>query len=322
MLAQFFLGQALSGRDQALEKLRQQIADLESSLALERQQHDDQKAEFYEISATLQSANQSREELQARISELEADLEQAQQARKSNDEQLRMLEDIQNRYRESTAALAKEKELSQEARRQVDLLNRQLAALRQQLAALQDALDASEARDREQRATIKNLSARLNAALASKVQELSQYRSEFFGRLKQVLAQRSDIRIEGDRFIFPSSVLFASGSATLGPEGRQEMAKLAQTLKEIAATIPPEINWVLRVDGHTDKLPIRTERFPSNWDLSTARALSVVKFLINQGIPPERLAATGFGQYHPINPADTPEAYEQNRRIEMRLTQK
>ncbi|WP_417317348.1 peptidoglycan -binding protein [Emcibacter sp.] len=325
MLAQFFLGQALSGRDDALERLNLQVQELADLLALERQSNRDLKANITQLSASLQDSNLSREQMSSRIEELEADLADAtnlgQRASQSSSEQLKTIQDLENRYRDSNSALAREKELSQAARREVEILNRQLAALRQQLAALQTALEASEARDKEQLATIKNLSSRLNAALASKVQELSQYRSEFFGRLKQVLGQRSDIRIQGDRFIFPSSVLFASGSDTLGEAGRREMAKLAQTLKEISANIPQEIDWILRVDGHTDKLPIRTERFPSNWDLSAARALSVVKYLISQGIPAERLAATGFGQFHPLNEADTEEAYEQNRRIEMRLTQ-
>ena len=152
--------------------------------------------------------------------------------------------------------------------------------------------------------------------------ELNQFRSEFFGRLRQALGDRKDIRIQGDRFIFQSEVLFSSGSATLGAGGQQEMAKLADTLSTIMATIPDDVNWILRIDGHTAVLPIRTAQFPSNWDLSTARALSVVKYLISQGIPAERMAATGFGQFHPLDPNDNQDAYRRNRRIEMRLDQK
>jgi len=154
------------------------------------------------------------------------------------------------------------------------------------------------------------------------VQELSRYRSEFFGRLRDVLGDRKDIRIVGDRFVFQSEVLFASGEAELGQAGKEQLAALARTLLDIAERIPDELNWVLRVDGHTDKLPISTEKFPSNWELSTARAISVTRFLQQQGIPPERLAATGFAEYQPLDESNTPEAFRRNRRIELKLTQR
>jgi len=326
MLAQFFLGQALSGRDEALEKLRRQVLELGELLALERQSSDDLRLEISQLSSSLQEANISRDEMTSRIAELEAELDDVQGAAgrvsRSRDEQAQTIRDLEGRYRESSAALMREKELTRKAQREIELLNQQLVSLRQQLATLSSALEASEAKDKEQKAMIKNLSQRLNAALASKVFELNQFRSEFFGRLKQVLADRSDVQIRGDRFIFPSEVLFASGSATLGKAGQEEIAKLAATLIQISRKIPKDINWVLRVDGHTDKLPIRTEQFPSNWDLSTARALSVVKYLISQGIPPERLAATGFGQFNPIDEGNSPAALKKNRRIEIKLTQK
>jgi chemotaxis protein MotB len=163
---------------------------------------------------------------------------------------------------------------------------------------------------------------RLNAALASKVQDLARYRSEFFGRLRKVLGDRRDIQIVGDRFVFQSEVLFASGSDSLAEGGKVQLAHLATTLKEIAEGIPDDINWVLRVDGHTDRVPISTARFPSNWELSTARAISVVKYLISQGIPPHRFAATGFGEFQPLDERDDEIAYRRNRRIEMKLDQR
>jgi len=326
MLAQFFLGQALSGRDEALDRLRTQVLELSDLLSLQRQANDDLRANVTQLSASLQVADSSREQLQRRVLELEADIADAEgisgRVTRSNSEQQEAINELQNRYNVAMDTLNKERALSKTAQDEVAVLNSQLASLRQQLAALNAALEASEANDKEQQAVITNLSERLNTALASKVNELNQFRSEFFGRLRQALGDRSDIRIQGDRFIFQSEVLFGSGSATLGSGGQDEMAKLATTLSSIMATIPEDVDWILRVDGHTDILPIRTAQFPSNWDLSTARALSVVKYLISQGIPAERLAATGFGQFHPLDQADNQDAYRRNRRIEMRLDQK
>lgn len=326
MLAQFFLGQALSGRDEALDRLRTQVLELSDLLSLQQQANDDLRANVTQLSASLQVADASREELQARILELEADIADAEgisgRVTRSNSEQQDTIRELQGRYNVAIEELNNERALSKRAQDEVALLNDQLSSLRQQLAALNAALEASELKDKEQQAVITNLSERLNTALASKVSELNQFRSEFFGRLRQALGDRTDIRIQGDRFIFQSEVLFASGSATLGSGGQTEMAKLADTLKAIMSNIPEDVNWILRVDGHTDVLPIRTEQFPSNWDLSTARALSVVKFLISQGIPADRLAATGFGQFHPIDNGNDQDAYRRNRRIEMRLDQK
>ena len=218
--------------------------------------------------------------------------------------------------------LLEEQKLSESARAQVALLNRQMAALRSQLRELSAILEASEELAEDQKVQIMSLGKRLNAALATKVQELSRYRSEFFGRLREMLGDHPGIRIVGDRFVFQSEVLFASGSADLAEAGQVQMAQLAATLREIAGTIPKEINWVLRVDGHTDKVPIATYQFPSNWELSTARAISVVKFLMSQGILADRLAATGFGEHQPLDPRDDEIAYRRNRRIELKLTQR
>jgi len=162
----------------------------------------------------------------------------------------------------------------------------------------------------------------LNAALANKVQELSRYRSEFFGRLSEILGGTEGVRIVGDRFVLQSELLFDQGSADLGDAGREQMIHLATTLKELAEKIPQDIDWILRIDGHTDTVPINNLRFPSNWELSAARAISVVKFLIVQGLPANRLAATGFGEYQPIDTGQGPEAMRRNRRIELKLTQR
>jgi chemotaxis protein MotB len=206
---------------------------------------------------------------------------------------------------------------------QIELLNQQIAALRNQIAAIEVALQASEAKDQASQTKIADLGRRLNVALAQRVQELNRYRSDFFGRLREILSDRENIRIVGDRFVFQSEVLFPSGGSDLNPDGQTEMAKLASALLDLAKEIPAEINWVLRVDGHTDNVQLSgTGRYADNWELSSARATSVVKFLISKGVPADRLVAAGFGEYQPIAPGETPEARAQNRRIELKLTEK
>jgi len=222
-----------------------------------------------------------------------------------------------------TNQLDEEQQLSQRARSQVELLNQQIAALRRQIGALEEALEASEDRDRESQTKIADLGKRLNVALAQRVQELNRYRSDFFGRLREILSDRQDIRIVGDRFVFQSEVLFSVGGAQLNDEGQQEMLKVANALIQIGNEIPDDIEWVLRVDGHTDNIPLSgTGRFADNWELSQARALSVVKFFIANGIPAERLVAAGFGEFHPLETEDSDEARSRNRRIELKLTER
>ena len=235
------------------------------------------------------------------------------------EERIRVLEEA---LAESEELLDDEKELSEEARLEVVLLNRQLAALRRQLARIETALEASEAKIEEQQIEIADLGTRLNAALAIKVQELARYRSEFFGRLREVLGDRDDIRIVGDRFVFQSEVLFPSGSADLQAGGREQLEQLAATLVDLASEIPDDIDWILRVDGHTDTRPISTAPFPSNWELSMARAMSVVRFLATQGIPENRLVAAGFGQFHPLDEGTSADALARNRRIEVKFDQR
>ncbi|MEM7071854.1 MAG: OmpA family protein, partial [Pseudomonadota bacterium] len=201
-------------------------------------------------------------------------------------------------------------------------LQRNIQQMQIQISQLLQTLEASEAKDRQQQAQIKNLGSRLNSALARKVQELDQYRSEFFGRMRRLLAGEKRIEIKGDRFVLQSEVLFESGSADLGVIGKLELAKIAEILKKISKDIPSEIDWILRIDGHTDQRPIATARFPSNWELSSARAISVAKALIEAGVSSTRLAVTGFAHYQPVNQGHSDAAYKQNRRIEIKLTQR
>ena len=326
VLSQFFLGQALTGRDQALAELRGQVAQLGNLLKLEQQANTSLRDSMTTLAASLNSANADRDKLGADLDAMrtaltasDARLDEMTAARERFEAEAT---EFGQQYAAANAALSEEQILSKRAREQVLALQNNIVALREQLGRLDAALEASEARDLRNQAVIVDMGRRLNRALASKVQELAGYRSEFFGRLKEVLSTRPEIRIEGDRFVFASELLFASGQANLGPEGRAELRKFADTLISISQEIPGELRWILRVDGHTDKRPISTAQFKSNWALSSARAISVVEFLIETGVPPERLAAAGFGEFQPIDPADNVFAYSRNRRIEMRLTQR
>jgi chemotaxis protein MotB len=339
VLAQFFLGQALSGREAALDRLGRQLAEMADMLSLERQANEDLRLSLSQLSGQLQDANARAEAMAAQVREAEetsfeneqlrdrmaavAKMEQDVAALKAlRDELEQQVKDLGATLAEKDGQIADERKISDEARAHAALLNAQLEQLRAQLAALQEALDASEARAQEQDVTIADLGKRLNAALAEKVQELRRYRSEFFGRLREVLGDREDIRVVGDRFVFQSEVLFPSGSNELQPAGAATLASLAQTLLELAREIPPEVDWILRVDGHTDRRPINTAQFQSNWELSAARAISVVNYLIAQGVPPNRLAAAGFGEYQPIDGGTDDAALARNRRIELKLDQR
>jgi len=230
--------------------------------------------------------------------------------------------DAQGKTAELGKALDSEKAVSARALAQIEVLNQQISALRRQLAALEEALDASEKKDKESQNRIADLGSRLNVALAQRVQELSRYRSEFFGRLRAILGNRPDIRVVGDRFVFQSEVFFDTGQATLLPEGRAELDKVAGALIDLDKQIPNEIAWVLRVDGHTDVRPIYSSGFKSNWELSSARAISVVQYLISLGVPAQRLVAAGFAEFQPLDAAPTEDAYRRNRRIELKLTER
>jgi chemotaxis protein MotB len=273
-------------------------------------------AQFF-LSQVLSGREKALDKLTRQLAQLSAELageRTARQAAEANVAQLRALGDGLNGQLES------EKRTSADAVAKVELLNQQIAELRTQLAQIAAALDTSEGKNRESQAKITDLNQRLEAALAQKLAEMARYRSEFFGRLREVLGERPDVRVVGDRFVFQSEVLFPSGSSDLSPEGRKTLASFARTLLEIAAKIPADVPWVLRVDGHTDRVPISSSRYPSNWELSADRALSVVKHLIAQGIAPKRLGAAGFGEFQPLDDGKGPAANARNRRIEMRLT--
>ena len=305
VVVQFFLSQDIAGKDTALTRLNAQIAQLTDLLSLEKTGKIDLEEQVARLNASLAAAESERERLLGAA-------EGAGQGAAAARQQLS----------QATSALDAEKSLSARALAQVDLLNQQIAALRRQLSALEEALRASETKDKDQQTQIAKLGERLNIALAQRVQELTRYRSDFLGRLREILGNRADIRIVGDRFVFQSEVLFDSGQAVLNPEGRTELDQLATALLELERQIPPEIAWVLRVDGHTDVRPIANIQFPSNWALSAARAISVVQYLISKGVSPQHLVAAGFGEFQPLDPANTEDAYRRNRRIELKLTER
>ncbi|KAA0972412.1 peptidoglycan -binding protein [Aureimonas fodinaquatilis] len=305
VIAQFLLSREVAGQDTALQQLNSQIAELNQLLALERSSNSDFQNELAALQASLQTIESERSRLQSALDSGAGGAAQSAE-----------------RIGQLQGEVDSERQLSEAARNQVALLNQQLQALRQQIAALEDALDASEGRDRESQTQIADLGRRLNVALAQRVQELNRYRSDFFGRLREILSDRENIRIVGDRFVFQSEVLFPSGSDILQPAGQEEMGKLAEAIIELNREIPTEINWIIRVDGHTDNVPITGGRFTDNWQLSTDRAGAVVKYLISQGVPPERLAATGFGEFQPLEQGVSPEARARNRRIELKLTER
>src|SRR5436190_23077849 len=224
---------------------------------------------------------------------------------------------------ELSGQLDAEKRLTSRVLAQVEVLNQQIAQLRRQLGALQEALEASEKKDKEAQGQIADLGQRLNLALAQRVQELSRYRSDFFGRLRAILGNRPDIRIVGDRFVFQSEVFFDTAKASLdNPEGRAELDGLATALLELEKKIPGEIPWVLRIDGHTDVRCINSQQLKNNWELSVARAISVVQYLVGKGVSPQRLVAAGFGEFQPIDADKTDDGYSRNRRIELKLTER
>ncbi|WP_421622051.1 peptidoglycan -binding protein [Alkalilimnicola ehrlichii] len=324
MVAQYVLSDALSGREAALARLQADIDALTEIIALEREERAGVEEELAELEARLVATLAERDQARARVSTLEAQQAALEDSladqEEALDEAAARRAELRDRLAGREADLARERALTDEQAARIDRLHRQIIALREQLTALSEALDLSEATVAAQRAEIRELGQRLNLALAERVQELARYRSEFFGRLREVLGDHPDIRIEGDRFLFQSELLFATGSADLGSEGREQLEGLATTLHELRGRIPEDLDWVLQVEGHTDRRPIRTAEFPSNWELSTARAQTIVRYLMDQGIPPERLAAAGFAEYHPVDDRDTPEAWARNRRIELRLT--
>jgi chemotaxis protein MotB len=301
-----------------------QLADAKRQLAALQTSLDDMKRAAEDANKTVQA---DKATIEAKLADLAALAEQVRNLTALRDELEKKAEDAavratteEQRRAAVAAQLADEKKFSDSARAQIAAMTAQMDQLRAQLATISHALDLSEASDKDKDAQIANLSSRLNTALAQKLEELQRYRSDFFGKLREVLANRPGIQVVGDRFVFQSEVLFPTGSADLSPAGTEQMNDLAATLKDIEKEIPPDVNWLLRVDGHADRQPVTGGTFASNWELSAERAITVVKLLIAAGIPPNRVAATAFGDKQPLDPADTPDAYAKNRRIEIRLT--
>lgn len=288
VVAQYALGQTLADRDEEVSRLNAQIARLADELALAEDENADLTQRVATLTRSLETAENDLAAARGRVAALSGDLEEAE-------------------------------ELTEEQANELAILNQQIAALNEQLRRLEASLQAAEERDKAQKAEIANLGKRLNQALASEVARLAQYRSEFFEKLKTALGDRTDVRVVGDRFVFETDVLFESASAELNEEGKAELDKIADALNEIRSEIPDDLDWVLRVDGHTDERPV-SQAYPSNWHLSAARAISVVQYLEDQGVPADRLVAAGFGEYHPIARGDSEAAYQRNRRIELKLT--
>ena len=306
MVAQFFLSQQITGKDTALARLSAQISRLSELLSLERTGKTSLEAEIAQLRASLSAVEGERDRMRGAA-------EGAQSSKDAGKAEAGRL----------NSQIDLEKAATARAVAQIEILNQQISALRRQIAALESALDVSEKKEKDAQLHIADLGQRLNVALAQRVQELSRYRSDFFGKLRDILGNRPDIRIVGDRFVFQSEVFFDSGQAVLRPEGRAELDKLATALLDLEKQIPSEINWVLRVDGHTDTRPLSgTTQFKTNWDLSAARAISVVQYLITKGVPPQRLVAAGFGEFQPIDLGTTEEAHSRNRRIELKLTER
>ncbi len=341
--------------------LEEQVAELENTVTADKQtitvqlnemaqlQHDiialrqlrvGLESHIAQLASTLQNRDQNIEQLKTeldnRLSELGMirDNSKSLQTKLETQQNLTMLaqQEIDNKefriqdlvaiVSEAEQALVKEKTLSASAYANVKHLSQQIDTLKNQLDSISQALRLEEQKTAGQQVELTDLGQRLNTLLAERVNELEKYRSEFFGRLRQVLVENPNIRIEGDRFLLPSELFFASASATLGEQGKQELNKLAQILNEITIAIPSDINWILRIDGHTDQLPINTQRFPSNWELSTARAVAVVRYLAEQGVSPKRMTAAGFGEFHPLDQGQSKAAYQRNRRIELKLTKR
>jgi len=323
-IGQFVLSQTIVGKNQALADLNAQIAQLAKTLSLAQDNNRALDAKVKELSASVGAATGERDAAKAQL-----DAAQSEAAKLNAD--IGALSELKAQLEQQVAALSAQldtskkdlvaaTDLNAKSAAQAELLNRQLAAVRDQLAKLSAALDIANANVKDKDRKIAELGAELNLALANKVGELEKYRSEFFGKLRIALGNRADIRIVGDRFVVPTDILFDSASAELNASAQGSLSKLASTLNEVASEIPSSIDWVLRIDGHTDRRAIHTAEFPSNWELSTARAVAIVKYLVVQGIPAPHLSANGFGQFQPLDPGDGEAAYAKNRRIEIQLT--
>ncbi len=305
MLVQFLLARDLSTRDGAIIELEEQIAELSQFLALEKNTSNILKDQLFALTDELEKKTQEHTDTLFNLKEKNID----------SQEQSELTQKLQGKLEQS-------KSLHLTALKQISLLNQQISALRRQISVLQVALETAEKKDRESRVEIANLGKRLNTALARRVQLLSQYRSDFFGRLREILGEDKNILIQGDRFVFQSEVFFESGSGDISQSATGQLQSIANLILSLEKKIPSDIQWILRIDGHTDTRPISNNVFRSNWELSAQRAISVARALIEQGVSPKRLLAAGFGEYQPLIDENTPAAHSQNRRIEFKLTER
>jgi chemotaxis protein MotB len=305
VVVQFYLQQEVAGKDTALNRLNLQIAELTELLSMEKSGKSSMEDQLAQLRASLANAESDRDKFKGIAEGAGAGLSAAQ-----------------GQANTLAGQLEGEKKLSARALAQVEVLNQQIAALRRQLAAIEASLAATEQKDKESQARIADLGSRLNLALAARVQELTKFRSDFFGKLREILGNRPDVRIVGDRFVLQSEVFFDVGKAELLPTAKTELDKVGDALAGLEKQIPADIAWVLRVDGHTDVRPISGGVFKSNWDLSAARAIAVVQYLVTKGVSPQHLVAAGFGEFQPIDTAKTEDAYKRNRRIEFKLTER
>jgi chemotaxis protein MotB len=305
VVVQFYLQQEVAGKDTALNRLNAQIAELTDLLSMEKSGKSSMEDQLAQLRASLATAESDRDKFKGIAEGAGAGLSAAQ-----------------GQANTLATSLEGEKKISARALAQVEVLNQQIAALRRQLAAIEASLAATEQKDKESQARIADLGSRLNLALAARVQELTKFRSDFFGKLREILGNRPDVRIVGDRFVLQSEVFFDVGKAELLPTARTELDKVGEALAGLEKQIPADIAWVLRVDGHTDVRPISGGVFKSNWDLSAARAIAVVQYLIGKGVSPQHLVAAGFGEFQPIDVTKTEDAYKRNRRIEFKLTER
>lgn len=300
VVSQLYLSQTLSDRDSELARLNSRLAEISAMLGLEEDRND-------ALTQEMQRVQQQLGESLALNDQLEVELEETR-------------EQAMGRQNDLEAALDQEERLAASQRALLQQLSDRIGALQTQLRQITAALELQEELTAEKEAELEEVGRRLNTLLAERVNQLQQYQSEFFGRLREILQDNENIRVVGDRFLLPSELLFASGSANLGPSGQRELDKLAQVLLEVVEKIPDDIDWILRIDGHTDRIPINTPAFPSNWELSTARAVAVVRYLADQGVPENRMAAAGFGEFFPVAEGSSEEALRKNRRIEIKLT--
>ena len=340
VISQFFISQKMSGQDEALIKLKQNLTELSELLSLERGTTSELTSQLSvleekiivikeELIKEKEITKQYQEEIrgtqniialnESEINELKISLEE----KIKNTTQLRnKVSDLDKQVNQKNLEIQSKDKILKANKEEVNQLISTTLKLKNKLTQLQTLLSAYKAKDKKENVKTLNLGKDVNSALARRVEELEKFKSDFFGRVKELIKGRKEIRIVGDRFVFQSEVLFSLGSEELGVEGQLEMQKLAATLMEIEKSLPTDIDWILQIEGHTDSLPVKKgQTYRDNWELSTKRALSVLRFLIKQGIDPNRLSASGYGSFQPIDKKNTKSARMKNRRIEMKITQ-